>query len=202
MPFETFRRLGTDRELADQFRIVHGVCNVRGVEHAHAWVEQGPYAWQAALLLDGSRIYYAVRTVELYAARGVSRILRYNLRSALGHNARTASFGPWDETIKALCADNGPRELGTIRYPNVLCMVEARSWVDDPAARAWLALAEQETCEGCGSPYERCGPALWAQQKKCCPDCSHEPPRLDVEPPAPEAVIVTVVRQTRGTQTQ
>jgi len=26
-------------------------------------------------------------------------------------------------------------------------------------------------CRGCGCPADRCRP-LWAQQRKCCPDCS------------------------------
>lgn len=38
---------------------------------------------------------------------------------------------------------------------------------DGPILRA--ALAETADCEGCGG---HCGPELWAQQKKCCPDCS------------------------------
>lgn len=28
-------------------------------------------------------------------------------------------------------------------------------------------------CTGCGHPIEDCGPKIWKQQKKCCPDCSH-----------------------------
>lgn len=32
-----------------------------------------------------------------------------------------------------------------------------------------------EYCTGCLSHVSECGPELWAQQKKCCPDCSHEP---------------------------
>lgn len=28
-------------------------------------------------------------------------------------------------------------------------------------------------CTGCDSPSSKCGPQLWRQQKKCCPDCSH-----------------------------
>lgn len=28
-------------------------------------------------------------------------------------------------------------------------------------------------CDGCGTHVSECGPVLWAQQKKCCPDCTH-----------------------------
>jgi hypothetical protein len=28
-------------------------------------------------------------------------------------------------------------------------------------------------CEGCDCPSTRCGPELWRQQRKCCPDCIH-----------------------------
>ena len=30
-----------------------------------------------------------------------------------------------------------------------------------------------DLCSGCGAPYARCGPELWTQQRKCCPDCTH-----------------------------
>lgn len=33
--------------------------------------------------------------------------------------------------------------------------------------------AQHNACTGCGAPMTRCGPRLWAQQMKCCPDCSH-----------------------------
>jgi hypothetical protein len=29
-------------------------------------------------------------------------------------------------------------------------------------------------CEGCDCPASRCGPVLWKEQRKCCPDCTHE----------------------------
>lgn len=41
-------------------------------------------------------------------------------------------------------------------------------WILHPADWDWL-------CKGCDAPFKRCGPALWEQQRKCCPDCSHEP---------------------------
>jgi hypothetical protein len=28
-------------------------------------------------------------------------------------------------------------------------------------------------CSGCGCPLEKCGPQLWMQEKKCCPECAH-----------------------------
>ena len=41
----------------------------------------------------------------------------------------------------------------------------------------WEAIAQAaidaSQCNGCDCPLERCGPKLWVQQKKCCPDCSH-----------------------------
>jgi len=38
-----------------------------------------------------------------------------------------------------------------------------------------IAKEQQRICDGCDTPYSQCGPKLWAQQKKCCPDCSHVP---------------------------
>jgi hypothetical protein len=40
-------------------------------------------------------------------------------------------------------------------------------WVLHPAD--W-----DQLCRGCDVPFKRCGPALWKQQRKCCPDCSHD----------------------------
>lgn len=31
-------------------------------------------------------------------------------------------------------------------------------------------------CDGCDCPASRCGPVLWKEQRKCCPDCGHEAP--------------------------
>lgn len=30
-----------------------------------------------------------------------------------------------------------------------------------------------DRCDGCGTMLKDCGPALWATQRTCCPDCSH-----------------------------
>ena len=43
------------------------------------------------------------------------------------------------------------------------------------------AYRKANVCTGCDAPIERCGPAMWATQRKCCPDCSH------VAPPAERA---------------
>jgi len=42
----------------------------------------------------------------------------------------------------------------------------------------------QPPCQGCGAPIERCGPALWLQGRKCCPDCTHgqDAPGVEYEP--------------------
>lgn len=37
---------------------------------------------------------------------------------------------------------------------------------------AWSDALQFE-CAGCGLGWEACNPRLWAQQKKCCPDCDH-----------------------------
>jgi N6-adenosine-specific RNA methylase IME4 len=45
--------------------------------------------------------------------------------------------------------------------------------------------AMYDVCSGCGCAYNRCGPAAWIRQRKCCPDCSHMPPArvLLADPP-------------------
>ena len=45
-----------------------------------------------------------------------------------------------------------------------------------------LLVGPQPDCQGCDTPIERCGPALWVQGKTCCPDCTHGPGNL----PGPE----------------
>lgn len=42
----------------------------------------------------------------------------------------------------------------------------------------------QPPCQGCGSEVIDCGPALWMQGKKCCPDCTHgmDGPNEEYEP--------------------
>jgi len=44
-----------------------------------------------------------------------------------------------------------------------------------------IASRLEEICEGCDTHISKCGPHLWAQQKKCCPDCSHQAPKRPLE---------------------
>lgn len=46
------------------------------------------------------------------------------------------------------------------------CIAGLLDWLQLP-----VAMSEAE-CTGCGTTREACEPG-WAQQKKCCPDCSH-----------------------------
>ncbi len=45
-------------------------------------------------------------------------------------------------------------------------------------ARRQRFTRETGVCLGCDGEWRRCGPTLWDQGCKCCPDCSHvaEPP--------------------------
>lgn len=40
-------------------------------------------------------------------------------------------------------------------------------------ARILMATTNDELCEGCDTPLEKCGPQLWILGRKCCPDCNH-----------------------------
>jgi hypothetical protein len=57
----------------------------------------------------------------------------------------------------------------------------AREREADRLARDREAYRRDNRCMGCESPIERCGPALWAQQRKCCPDCTHVAPPMAAE---------------------
>lgn len=37
----------------------------------------------------------------------------------------------------------------------------------------WRAPTGLLVCSGCGATSATCNPELWAQSKKCCPDCEH-----------------------------
>ena len=39
--------------------------------------------------------------------------------------------------------------------------------------RVLMATPKHVDCGGCGCPLERCGPKLWVQGRKCCPECEH-----------------------------
>jgi hypothetical protein len=53
--------------------------------------------------------------------------------------------------------------------------VLARNLSLELAVRYMYQIAQRlgVVCDGCECLLDRCGPALWDQQKKCCPDCTH-----------------------------
>ncbi len=56
---------------------------------------------------------------------------------------------------------------------HVVRLNEARNGLINEVADLRQLLAQHGICGGCGCMADGCGPALWAQGKKCCPDCSH-----------------------------
>lgn len=40
-------------------------------------------------------------------------------------------------------------------------------------AKVLMAVPKNVVCSGCQCPVDRCGPKLWIQGRKCCPDCEH-----------------------------
>lgn len=50
--------------------------------------------------------------------------------------------------------------------------------LDEMCRHMALAARKLGICEGCDTRLADCGPALWATQRKCCPDCTHvsDPP--------------------------
>ncbi len=47
-------------------------------------------------------------------------------------------------------------------------------WASLDKALAVLDGGKKAKCRNCGTPLEKCGPNLWKEGKKCCPDCTHE----------------------------
>lgn len=93
--------------------LVHGIARATtdtGEPYAHAWCEEDGHCWDAALV-EGSRIYYAVTTVEFYAARQIQETTRYTIREAWLANRRSGHYGPWETKYRALCG-RGTRILG------------------------------------------------------------------------------------------
>ncbi|HEV7717210.1 MAG TPA: hypothetical protein VGO53_16550 [Steroidobacteraceae bacterium] len=92
------------RECHSDYRIVHAICELRAERFAHAWVEQRngaqpPVIWQAGILEDGRRAYYALLALPFESV--VAK--RYTLDEALGHCKRSGNSGPWDAETAALC---------------------------------------------------------------------------------------------------
>jgi len=96
--------------------LVHGIAIappdhdgsiVTGQPFAHAWVDEhdradGDVAW-ASGILDGSRVYYAVRRREFYRYLRIRRFTRYTLREVWEHNQQWGTYGPWRDEYRALC---------------------------------------------------------------------------------------------------
>lgn len=91
-----------------EYRVVHAICELQGQRFAHAWVEHRGLIWQAGLLEDDRRVYYAVATLPFKVV--VER--RYTILEALEHNQRTNNLGPWDPKIAALCGRGSQAIVG------------------------------------------------------------------------------------------
>lgn len=96
------------------YSIVHAICEVRAVRFAHAWVEQldsqPPVIWQAGIVEDGRRVYYALHALP-YAAITVKR---YTLLQAMQLANQSGDSGPWDPEIAALCEQGTSALVGAV----------------------------------------------------------------------------------------
>lgn len=100
-------------------------------------------------------------------------------------------LGPLNRPLRVLdaCAGDGSlcrpliggdpsTYLGAVGHPGInarITMVEI-----DPMFSSQLKRLAPTECSGCGTDRDRCGPLLWAQQRKCCPDCSHRRSTVEV----------------------
>ncbi len=96
--------------------LVHGIAVgdgngvPKGHRYAHAWVEDGDLCWDGGLV-DGQRIYYAVKRTEWYAARRIVHTTRYSVEQACRENFRSGHYGPWRREYRALCNDSDQLEV-------------------------------------------------------------------------------------------
>jgi hypothetical protein len=147
-------------DVADDFRIVHGICvgADRGEPYAHAWVEQlrarnyfvadpgdpmpvpTELVWQAGMV-NGERVYFAIDRVAFYESYQVSRATRYTLQTASYLNVTTGHYGPWRRNYIDLVRKLGDgRIIGVVESaaPCVLIRVgEPTAWLRPSSRGRW-----------------------------------------------------------------
>lgn len=134
----------------------------------------------------------ATRVVSVYPVTWRAKVL------GKGGTRRTAANGgskrkpTWDE-IRARRAEQERVELaaayselraanggawvggvGVVIEPDEAAAILISRWAAHAAdVGNVLARKRGPICTGCRGHVRNCGPALWRQQRKCCPDCSH-----------------------------
>lgn len=111
------QRVRAEPALADRetLHLVHAlVLSDAGLPYAHAWCEEGDHCWDAGIV-DGTRIWYAVRRDEYYAARRPVRVTRYSIGAAWSLNRRFGNYGPWEPAYIAACGRGDRRVTGRIQ---------------------------------------------------------------------------------------
>lgn len=120
-----FRHLLADRDYADRYRIVHGICqSSTGIIYCTAWVEHGPLAWSCAFI-EGERAFYAVSRSDHYALVGARQIIRYPLDVAVTMSV-LFGCGPWDPMMINLCRET-MEVVGNARGPRPLVIVPVQA---------------------------------------------------------------------------
>lgn len=104
-----------DPARAARQRIVHGILLFpdgephAGEPFAHAWVEDPAtrLVWQAGLLDDGTKIWFAIDAREYLERMRVQASTAYTLAQARILNWQTEHYGPWVPAYRALCRNGG-----------------------------------------------------------------------------------------------
>ncbi len=108
------RRVSALPALVQSLVLVHGLAvGDAGEVYAHAWVEEGAACWDAGIV-EGQRIWYAVRREEFYAARRVRETTRYSCLEVLLLNREHGHCGPWEARYRAACGRGDRRVVGSI----------------------------------------------------------------------------------------
>jgi hypothetical protein len=99
-----------DPTAVDNFVLVHAILLApegpsEGRPFAHAWVEVGDIAWLSGVV-DGRRVYYAVKQVEYYAQMRPISMTKYSAQAAVEENYKHHNFGPWQPEYIALCGSS------------------------------------------------------------------------------------------------
>jgi hypothetical protein len=103
-----------------------------------------------------------------------SRLTLQCVYDALAPHSATARtvMGAYADAVSALI--NAADLLWRANELRFCAALETQAIGIELQARRHLdAIGVREQCRQCGGWLDNCGPALWDQHKKCCPDCSH-----------------------------
>lgn len=88
-----------------RYTLAHGIVHdSTGERVAHAWLECGGDVLNP-VLLDGERAFMHYPAAKFYKEVSPAKVIKYSAIETWDNNERSGHYGPWDEEIRAECAD-------------------------------------------------------------------------------------------------